>query len=186
MPHDTAPWSSHNASVSVKALRSPAVKKRLLWQWPAIKRLLNLCVHGHHTGWRWPGRRNTARNGRFSPTRDVPTSRRKQAGGLSGAQDPLCDEVPRVALGPHVGCQGCGDAGIVTPGSGSWGHNPLGAILGKPRSPEGCLSSGDAVRTVGPMGCYGQRRAGGPRLRVGTDLSVCEPSPLELTCPALR
>lgn len=82
--------------------------------------------------------------------------------------------------------QGCGDAGIATPGSGSWGHNPLGAILGKPRSPEGCLSSGDAVRTVGPMGCYGQRRAGGPRLRVGTDLSVCEPSPLELSCPALH
>lgn len=44
---------------------------------------------------------------RSSPIREPPTSGRKESGGLSGTQDLLCNEVPRVVLESHFGGQGC-------------------------------------------------------------------------------
>lgn len=42
-----------------------------------------------------------SKNRRFSPVRDVATGRKKPS-GLSGAQDPLFEEAPRLVLGSHL------------------------------------------------------------------------------------
>lgn len=80
---------------SLKALRSPATKNCLLLPWRAVKEALTL-VWG----------REVEKDEDCNQKWDAVASRRKHSGGLSGAQDPFGDEVPRVVLGSHFGWSG--------------------------------------------------------------------------------
>lgn len=101
---------------------------------------------------------------------------------------PLCDEVPRAALGPHSGWPGMWEMWASQHQAlGSWGSH---SVIPAERPGHAKLSLRLCVKWRGSEDCglsemlqsRCQHRARGSRLWVGTDLSVCEPSPLELSC----
>lgn len=91
---------------ALNALRSPAAKKCLPQQRPAIKSHSNLWVHVGH-GQEVPSWEEEHREKwKVLSHQGCTYQQEKTIRGLSGAQDPLCDEVPGVVLGSHVGWSG--------------------------------------------------------------------------------